>query len=70
MTRARVRALLLGLIAALAVAAVLFAFARPQHEPPVPAADQRPTLLLLTSLPLMFGEDFSLDQGGSPALDG
>ncbi|MEO7278054.1 MAG: hypothetical protein ABIW33_08530, partial [Sphingomicrobium sp.] len=28
----------------------------------------RPTLLLLTSLPLMFGEDFSLDGGGSPAL--
>lgn len=68
MTDARGRALLVGLIAALAVAAVLFAFARPQHEPPVPAVDQRPILLLLTSLPLMFGEDFALEQGGSPAL--
>ena len=68
MTGARVRALLLGLIAALAVAAVLFAFARPHHEAaPEPAAD-KPTLLLLTSLPLMFGEEFSLEGGGSPAL--
>jgi uncharacterized protein DUF4350 len=31
-------------------------------------AAQRPPLLLLTSLPLMFGEDFSLKGGGSPAL--
>lgn len=63
------RALLLGLIAALAVAAVLFAFARPQSKPAqAPAVEQRPTLLLLTSLPLMFGEDFSLEGGGSPAL--
>jgi len=29
---------------------------------------QKPTLLLLTSLPLMFGEDFSLQATGSPAL--
>ena len=33
-----------------------------------PPAAQRPTLLLLTSLPLVFGEDFSLQDGGSPAL--
>ena len=32
------------------------------------AARERPTLLLLTSLPLMFGEDVSLQGGGSPAL--
>ena len=32
----------------------------------VPA--ERPTLALLTSLPLMFGESFSLGSGGSPAL--
>ena len=30
----------------------------------------RPSLLLLTSLPLVFSEDFSLEGGGSPALDG
>ena len=29
---------------------------------------QRPTLALLTSLPLVFGESFSLSSGGSPAL--
>jgi len=29
---------------------------------------ERPTLLLLTSLPLVFGESFGLDNGGSPAL--
>jgi hypothetical protein len=33
-----------------------------------PAPGKRPTLLLLTSLPLVFGEDFSLQGGGSPAL--
>jgi hypothetical protein len=32
-----------------------------------PPAD-RPSLALLTSLPLMFGESFGLDGGGSPAL--
>jgi hypothetical protein len=31
-------------------------------------AEQRPPLLLLTSLPLLFNEDFSLSGGGSPAL--
>ena len=34
---------------------------------PRPAAE-RPILVLLTSLPLVFGERFSLDRGGSPAL--
>lgn len=34
---------------------------------PRPPAD-RPALALLTSLPLIFGENFSLDGGGSPAL--
>jgi hypothetical protein len=34
-----------------------------------PAHEQKPTLLLLTSLPLVFGEQFSLEANGSPALD-
>ncbi len=68
MTGARLRALLLGLIAALAVAAIVFAFARPEPKAPAAPVAERPTLLLLTSLPLMFGEDFSLEQRGSPAL--
>jgi len=69
MTRARGRALLV--IAALAIAALALAaaFGRggPKPLPDTPAAE-RPRLLLLTSLPLMFGEGFSLEQSGSPAL--
>lgn len=33
------------------------------------APADRPTLVLLTSLPLVFGESFGLDGGGSPALN-
>ena len=40
-----------------------------QPRTPAPRAPaERPTLLLLTSLPLVFGEQFSLEGGGSPAL--
>jgi hypothetical protein len=68
MTAARRRALVL-LFAVVAAAAIGFAIlnrspALPRARPP----GQRPTLLLLTSLPLVFGEDFSLQGGGSPAL--
>jgi hypothetical protein len=69
MIRARPRALVLASIAVIAAAALAFAAARHEPapiEPRPPGA--RPTLLLLTSLPLMFGEDFSLEGGGSAAL--
>ena len=36
----------------------------PAERPPA----ERPTLALLTSLPLVFGDSFSLEGGGSPAL--
>ena len=53
------------------IGAAALAFAAAQREPgpigPRPPS-ARPTLLLLTSLPLMFGEDFSLEGGGSGAL--
>ena len=62
MSRAR-RGLLLLVVGALALAA--FAFSRPRQ---VPATGQKRTLLLLTSLPLVFGEQFSLQESGSPAL--
>jgi hypothetical protein len=69
MTRAHRRALLLLVIAAFAAIAIAVAVtkrtARPLPERP-PA--QRPSLLLLTSLPLLFGEEFSLGGGGSAAL--
>ena len=51
--------------------AVLVAFALAgcdRHAPAAPrAAERRPTLLLLTSLPIVFGETFGLE-GGSAAL--
>ena len=64
MTRARLRALGLAAVC-LAVAALALAQLR---RPAPTAAAQRPVLLLLTSLPLVFGEDFSIEGGGSPAL--
>ena len=62
MTRARRRALALGILLLAGAGALAFAMAR--HERPA----ERPTLLLLTSLPLVFGEDFSIESGGSDAL--
>jgi hypothetical protein len=69
MSPARGRALIIVLAAALAAAAFAFATSgrSPEPLPPRPA-DERPALLLLTSLPLVFSEDFSLQGSGSPAL--
>ena len=69
MTGARRRALffLLAAAALVAATAVLVTRGRPEPLLPRPAA-KRPTLMLLTSLPLLFGEDFSLQGGSSPAL--
>lgn len=64
MRRAPRRVLLALLIAAIVVGGLAVILSRRQAG--VPA--QRPTLLLLTGLPLVFGEDFSLHGGGSPAL--
>lgn len=60
----------LAAFGAIAFAGAL-AFALVQHDgavEPVRPPAERPTLALLTSLPLMFGESFGLDSGGSPAL--
>jgi len=51
----------------MAVGAALLRPARTGGIAPRPKA-QRPPLMLLTSLPLVFGEKLSLDNGGSPAL--
>lgn len=69
MRNARVRALGLIAMAALAAIALWLVSARagPAPLPPRPPKE-RPTLLLITSLPLVFGEDFSLRGNGSPAL--
>jgi hypothetical protein len=63
MTRARLGA---ALLIVLILAAAAFAFSR-SRTPQMVASKDRPTLLLLTSLPLVFSEGFSLE-GGSPAL--
>jgi hypothetical protein len=69
MRRARGRALLILCGAVLVIVAASAAFI-PRGPRPLPArpAAERPVLLLLTSLPLVFGEDFSLEGAGSPAL--
>jgi hypothetical protein len=68
MSRARLRAL--AIAAAVILLAVVIAFALvPRAPAPVSRApSERPTLLLLTSLPLVFPEQFALEGGGSPAL--
>jgi hypothetical protein len=67
-SRARAAAILgAGLIAAAALALV----ADRQADPPLPLPPRaaKPTLMLLTTLPLVFGETFGLEGGGSPALE-
>jgi hypothetical protein len=66
-TRARVRALLLASILLIVMAVAIAVARRPPAESATRPPADRPTLLLLTSLPLVFGENFSVD-GGSPAL--
>jgi hypothetical protein len=64
----RRRALTYGLTGVIAAAALAFAATRREPRPlPARAPAERPALMLLTSLPLIFSEDFSLS-GGSPAL--
>jgi hypothetical protein len=65
MTGARRRALLLIAIGIIAAATLVLAQMSGGRLGP---RAEKPTLLLLTSLPLMFSEDFSLEGGGSAAL--
>jgi hypothetical protein len=67
MTAARRRALPILIVLAIAAGALAFAASRREALRSRPPA-QRPALMLLTSLPLLFGEEFSLKGGGSPAL--
>jgi hypothetical protein len=68
MIGARRRALTYGLTGVIAAAALAYAAMRSEPRPLAARAPaERPALMLLTSLPLMFSEDFSLS-GGSPAL--
>lgn len=57
-------------VAALLLAGGVYVAAREGGSaPPARAAAERPRLLLLTSLPLIFGESFTLEGGGSPTLE-
>ncbi len=65
-----------GLLAALAglllvgASAIAVRVSSPADRPMPPrTAAQKPKLALLTSLPLIFAESFSLQSGGSPALE-
>ncbi len=61
---------MIGMVGALAGLAVLAAWAvagSSDRLGPRPEAE-RPPLALVTSLPLVFGEEFGLDKSGSPAL--
>lgn len=65
------RAVLTGVIALFLVAAAAFAVSRRESNAPFPpnSVAERPQLMLLTALPLIFPEEFILDGGGSKALD-
>jgi len=67
MTFARRRALPFVIIAALFIAVMAFVWFEAVRGPS-PAAKKHHTLLLLTSLPLVFNEDFTLSGSGSPVL--
>ena len=69
MSPARLRApLIIAAVVAAAIAALFLARGGGPRPLPARPPNERPTLLLLTSLPLVFGEDFSLQNNGSPAL--
>lgn len=68
--RSRRRVLAAAAAAALLAAGGAYVAAREgRSEPPARAAAERPQLMLLTSLPLIFGESFGLEGGGSAALE-
>lgn len=62
------KALLSATVMALAGAAFIGIGLNDARVPGSRAPAQRPTLMLLTSLPLVFGETFGLESGGSAAL--
>ncbi len=68
MSGARWRAILLIAALIFGAAALAITMAGRSKSPVEQGSGERPALLLLTSLPLMFGEHFSLEGGGSDAL--
>jgi hypothetical protein len=68
-TGARRRALIVLAALLIGAGAVAVALGHRERAGQARAPADRPTLLLLTSLPLVFGEQFSIEGGGSPALE-
>ena len=64
--RAGFRARVVALLGAGLIAVTALAFVVDRQPPEHPSA--KPKLMLLTTLPLVFGEKFGLEGGGSPAL--
>ena len=73
MRRAGLRAGAAAVLAAGLIAVAGMAVVGGKGDDPAPASPrvdgQRPTLMLLTTLPLLFAEKFGLDNVGSPALE-
>jgi hypothetical protein len=68
MRRRSARLLTIGLVVLLLIGAAALALVRPERPFDVSPRAGKPPLMLLTTLPLMFPEDFSLEEGGSMAL--
>jgi len=68
MTGARLRVLIAIAVGLIAAAALAFTLQDRPFSSTLRSPGQRPVLLLLTSLPLVFSEQFSLQGAGSPAL--
>jgi hypothetical protein len=66
--RAGFRARAAAILGAGLIAVAGLAFVAEREQAPPPASSAKPRLMLLTTLPLVFGEQFSLEGGGSPAL--
>ena len=69
MRRISARLLTLGLVVLLLVGAAAFALVRNGPEIDISPRANKPGLMLVTTLPLMFPEEFSLEGGGSKALE-
>jgi len=69
MRRSSARLLTLGLMVLLLVGAGALALVRSESEIDISPRSNKPGLMLVTTLPLMFPEEFSLEGGGSKALE-
>lgn len=67
--RVPARAILAAILALALLAAAALAWAGRDDKLAQRPAGERPQLMLLTSLPLVFGEEFGLASGGSPTLE-